>query len=125
MSPVVRFWMYLGSHLGFCAVIASLLAPFVGAFVKALADQPELCAKSAAIAPLGTAFGFCGIALLLVGVWGVTGELLGLMRFYDRKGADRSEAQATHRKALLVAVAALSWGALISLIALFSLIPPA
>jgi len=118
--------MYLGSHLGFCAVIASLLAPFVGAFVKALADQPELRAKSAAIAPppLGTAFGFCGIALLLVGVWGVTGELLGLMRFYDRKGADRGEAQAT-RKALLVAVAALSWGALISLIALFSLIPPA
>ncbi|WP_411850102.1 hypothetical protein ACLB90_14425 [Stenotrophomonas sp. LGBM10] len=125
MKAPVRFWIHLGSQLGIFAILAWLPATMVGAFVTALAGQPALSSSSGPISLVGTVFGFCVITLLFVGAVAVTGELLGLIRFYGRNADDRQEVQPVYRKALLVAVAVLAWGAVISLAALFMMIRPA
>lgn len=104
--------MHLFSHLGFVAILAGLLAGWVGTFFEALAGHSVTATDGARLGNVGTLFGFCMLALLLLGALTITGELFGLIRPYDRKAPYRHEAQAVHRKVLLIVVAVLSWAGL-------------
>lgn len=112
MKLPARFWVHLFSHLGFVAILAGLLAGWVGTFFEALAGHSVTATDGARLGNVGTLFGFCMLALLLLGALTITGELFGLIRPYDRKAPYRHEAQAVYRKVLLVVVAVLSWAGL-------------
>ena len=112
MKLPARFWVHLFSHLGFVAILAGLLAGWVGTFFEALAGHSVTATDGARLGNVGTLFGFCMLALLLLGALTITGELFGLIRPYDRKAPYRHEAQAVHRKVLLIVVAVLSWAGL-------------
>ncbi|KOQ70286.1 hypothetical protein [Stenotrophomonas maltophilia] len=114
MKLPVRFWVHLLSHLALVAILAGLLAGWVGTFFEALAGHSSAATDGARVGDVGTVFGFCMLALLLLGALTVTGELFGLARPYSRDAPYRNEAQAMYRKVLLIAVALLSWGGLAS-----------
>lgn len=124
LTSPVRFWFHVGASLGVIAIIAGLMASWVGVFVAALANAVDPPIQHARIATVGSLLGFCVIALLLVGALTITVELLGLGRPYDRRAEHRQTAQRLHHKALLVTVAVLAWGALLSLFTLAGLFSP-
>ena len=122
MKLPARFWVHLFSHLGFVAIMAALLADWVGVFFEALVSQSHAPADVARVGDVGTVFGFCVLALLLLGALSIPGELSGLVRPYDRKAPYRQEAQVMHRKVLLITIAVLSWAALASVFFIGSLL---
>lgn len=124
MKLPTRFWVHLFSHLGVVAIMAGLLADWVGVFFRALADHSDTPAIAARVGDVGTVFGFCMLALLLLGALSVPGELSGLVRPYDRKASYRQEAQLMYRKVLLITIAVLSWAALASAFIIGSLLRP-
>ncbi|HHA2859477.1 TPA: hypothetical protein ACOFDH_004547 [Stenotrophomonas maltophilia] len=122
MKLPARFWVHLFSHLGFVGILAGLLAGWVGTFFEALAGHSVTATDGARLGDVGTVFGFCMLALLLLGALTVTGELFGLVRPYERKAPYRHEAQAMYRKVLLIVMAVLSWAALASVFVIGSLL---
>ncbi|HFK2922642.1 TPA: hypothetical protein ACGY72_003860 [Stenotrophomonas maltophilia] len=122
MKLPARFWVHLFSHLGFVAIMAALLADWVGVFFGALVSHSHTPIDAAWVSGVGTVFGFCLLALLLLGALSVPGELSGLVRPYDRKAPYRQEAQVMYRKVLLITIAVLSWVALASAFVIASLL---
>jgi hypothetical protein len=122
MKLPARFWVHLFSHLGFVAIMAALLADWVGVFFGALVSHSHTPTDGAWVSGVGTVFGFCVLALLLLGALSVPGELSGLVRPYDRKAPYRQEAQVMYRKVLLITIAVLCWVALASAFVIASLL---
>ncbi|WP_423177930.1 MULTISPECIES: hypothetical protein [unclassified Stenotrophomonas] len=89
--------------------------------MEALAGTQPAIGDTRHLAFIGSMFGFCVTALILMGVLTVTGELLGFSRPYARRSEAQNEAQAVHRKVLLTAFATLSWVAVGSLAGIASI----
>lgn len=121
MKLPARFWVHLLSHLAFVAILAGLAAGWVGTFFEALAGHSGTPTNGSQLGDVGTVFGFCMLALLLLGALTVTGELFGLIRPYGRNAPYRHEARAMHRKVLLIVVALLSWAGLTAAVVIGSL----
>lgn len=121
MKTTSWFWINLVSHFGIVAILAWLPARWAGQLVEAMAETQPAIADTQFPALLGSIFGFCVTALILMGALSATGELLGFARPYARQPEPRSEVQAFHRKVLLVAFATLSWVAVGSLAGIASL----
>lgn len=122
MKLPARFWVPLLSHLAFVAILAGLLADWVGIFFEALASHSDTPADAARVGDVGTLFGFCILALLLLGALTIPGELFGLIRPYDRNAPYRHEARAMHRKVLMIVAAVLSWTSLTLAVVIGSLL---
>ncbi len=121
MKTTPWYWVNLVSHFGIVAILAWLPARWAGQLVGAMAETQPAIADTHQAALMGSIFGFCVTALILVGALSATGELLGFARPYARQPEPRSEAQAFHRKVLLIAFATLSWVAVGSLAGIASL----
>jgi len=121
MKTTSWFWINVASHFGIVAALAWLPARWTGQLVEALAGTQPAIGDTRHLAFIGSMFGFCGTALILMGVLTVTGELLGFSRPYARRSEAQNEAQAVHRKVLLTAFATLSWVAVGSLAGIASI----
>nr|WP_329760853.1 hypothetical protein [Stenotrophomonas geniculata] len=115
MKTTSWFWINVASHFGIVAALAWLPARWTGQLVEALAGTQPAIGDTRHLAFIGSMFGFCVTALILMGALTVTGELLGFSRPYARRSEAQNEAQAVHRKVLLTAFATLSWAAVGSL----------
>ncbi|MBA0264111.1 hypothetical protein D7T58_01030 [Stenotrophomonas maltophilia] len=121
MKTTSWFWINVASHFGIVAALAWLPARWTGQLVEALAGTQPAIGDTRHLALIGSMFGFCVTALILMGVLTVTGELLGFSRPYARRSEAQNEAQAVHRKVLLTAFATLSWVAVGSLAGIASI----
>ncbi|EED38755.1 hypothetical protein SSKA14_1769 [Stenotrophomonas sp. SKA14] len=121
MKMPARFWLSIFCNLGVVAILAGMLASWVGPFFEALASHSDTAINAARVGDVGMVFGFCMLALLLLGALAVPCELFGLNRPYSRNVAYWREAQAMHRKVLLMVMAGLSWAALASAVVIGSM----
>ncbi|WP_432591876.1 hypothetical protein [Stenotrophomonas maltophilia] len=79
MKPTPWFWINVASHFGIVAALAWLPARWTGQLVEALAGTQPAIGETQHLALIGSVFGFCVTALILMGALTVTGEL-GPMR---------------------------------------------
>ncbi len=121
MKTTSWFWINVASHFAIVAALAWLPARWTGQLVEALAGTQPAIGDTRHLVFIGSMFGFCVAALILMGVLTVTGELLGFSRPYARRSEAQNEAQVVHRKVLLTAFATLSWVAAGSLAGIASI----
>ncbi|MCU1046498.1 hypothetical protein JAK48_08030 [Stenotrophomonas maltophilia] len=121
MKTTSWFWINVASHFAIVAALAWLPARWTGQLVEALAGTQPAIGDTRHLVFIGSMFGFCVAALILMGVLTVTGELLGFSRPYALRSEAQNEAQVVHRKVLLTAFATLSWVAAGSLAGIASI----
>lgn len=116
MKLPARYWINQFSLLGFMGIIAYLPAGIVGEFFAIAARYHGPSGSEQRLAVMGSVFGFCMVALLLIGVIVIPGEQSGLIRSYKRSHMYYSEAREMSRTVLLISVSILSWVALVSIV---------